>query len=430
MDYPVEPCDLLQQAFATRGLNDHMLHARLRFDSGPGIDSALLTRALVANLVAIPILGTRLDETGRRPWWRDGEREDWRRAVRVVADPHEWEALFLQPVDSATAPQVRLILSTDGRQLGVVMNHMITDGVGFTGYLSFLAATYSGLQSDPDFVPRPITGGRGLGRVLGAFPWWRRAAALLARTGTSPASRVQLGFSTEPGTAFLATRRLDAALVRQLRTACHTRGATLNDALLAALYRVLASQLGMRGEVELVIPIMVDMRRYLPGGRSDSLGNLASTVPTSLRFAADEPYPVTLAAIREITSELKRADIGLVSLAKLGAIFAVAGLKLGRRALERRLEWPNLCMTNLGRIDDASLAFGSERPTAAFACGSIKARPGFQLAVSEYAGTVTLSAGNIGADGDRVLVDQILAGVCDQLLQFTEASMGESALRA
>jgi len=426
MNHPVESCDLLQQAFATRGLNDHTLHARLTFDSMPGIDPEILRRALAATLVAIPVLGSRLDEAGRRPRWCAGRREDWEQAVRVVADPDEWEALFLQPLDPATAPQVRLLLSGDGRELGVMMNHMVTDGGGLKEYLSFLAAAYSGLCADPAFVPRPITGGRGLGRILRPVPLLRRVGALLVPThrGASRARRVQLEFSAEPGTAFLATRTLGVETVDRIRTACHSCEATLNDALLTGLYRAVATQLGARGEVELIIPIMVDMRRYLPGMTFDTLANLASTVPTILRFDPDETYAATLLSVRDVTVALKRTDIGVASLAKLDALFRVAGPNLGRKILEFGLDWPNLCMTNLGRIDPASLSFGALRPTAAFACGAIKVRPHFQMAVSEYAGALTLSAGLIGTDGDRELVDQILAGVADQVVQFANGSIG------
>jgi len=426
MSYPVESCDLLQQAFATRGLNDHTLHARLTFDSTPGIDPEILRRALAATLVAIPVLGSRLDEAGRRPQWCEARSEDGGPALRVVADPDEREALFLQSLDPATAPQVRLLLSGDGRELGVMMNHMVTDGGGLKEYLSFLAATYSGLCADPAFVPRPITGGRGLGRILRAVPPLRRVAALLgpSHRGDSRVRRAQLGFSAGPGTAFLATRTLSVETVDRIRTACHGRGATLNDALLAGLYRVVATQLGARGEAELVIPIMVDMRRYLPGMTFDTLANLASTVPTTLRFDPDETYATTLLSVRDVTVALKRTDLGVGSLAKLDALFRVAGPRLGRKILELGLDWPNLCMTNLGRLDPARLSFGASRPTAAFACGAIKARPHFQLAVSEYAGGLTLSAGLIGADGDRELVDRILAGVADQMVQFADGPIG------
>ena len=59
MDFICEAFDQMQRAFDLNGFNDHQLHCVLRFDSGAAPDAAILTRAVIASIEAIPVLGTR-----------------------------------------------------------------------------------------------------------------------------------------------------------------------------------------------------------------------------------------------------------------------------------------------------------------------------------------------------------------------------------
>jgi NRPS condensation-like uncharacterized protein len=56
-------------------------------------------------------------------------------------------------------------------------------------------------------------------------------------------------------------------------------------------------------------------------------------------------------------------------------------------------------------LDPDRISFGDLRPYDAFMCGSIKYKPYFQLAISSYAGELTLSVNVFGdfSDRDRIL---------------------------
>ena len=84
---------------------------------------------------------------------------------------------------------------------------------------------------------------------------------------------------------FILTRVLQRDKVSALKDYCRATGATLNDAVLTAYYRCLFQLLALRPGVELEIPVMVDMRRYLgQTGEFKSLTNLTSMQVTQLEY--------------------------------------------------------------------------------------------------------------------------------------------------
>jgi NRPS condensation-like uncharacterized protein len=214
---------------------------------------------------------------------------------------------------------------------------------------------------------------------------------------------------------FIATRTMEIEKVSKLKSYCRERGATLNDAALAAYYRVLGERIGDSALGSLAIPIMIDMRRYLPSREFDALRNLASTAITRVRQVAGESFEATLSKAKAEMDGLKRRRIGLGGFVKLGLLYSLLGEREAFRRLGRGLRNPLICMTNIGELDEKRLALGSTRVESAYICGSIKHKPHFQMALSGYAGTLTLSSNLYGSPRDRASVVSFLAEVEDEL---------------
>ena len=220
---------------------------------------------------------------------------------------------------------------------------------------------------------------------------------------------------------FILTRKLGRESLDALKDFCRARGATLNDAVLTAYYRCLFGRLALSSGAELRIPVMVDMRRYLgePGGFR-ALANLSSTVITQLEYRPEEGFAETLARVKAVVDEKKGSDIGLNGFIKLDLIYKLLPDRVANRLLRSRLKNPLICMTNVGILDAARISFGDARPRDAVVCGSIKYKPHFQLAMSSYAGTLTLSSNLYGDASDRKRVLSFLVEVERELL--TECS--------
>ncbi len=228
------------------------------------------------------------------------------------------------------------------------------------------------------------------------------------------ATHALYGFATKP---FIATRTLDEKNVSRLRELCRERGATINDAALTAYCRVLARRLGRSAREHLEIPIMVDMRRYAPETEFTSLRNLSSMVITRIRQRDGEPFEETLLKVKSVMDGLKGRRIGLGGLMKLSFPFLLCGERLGSRLLKRALKAPLICMTNIGELDSNRLSFKGSPIQSAFLCGSIKFKPHFQLALSGFAGTLTLSVNLYGSPEDRRMIDSFLQEVNEELME-------------
>jgi len=160
---------------------------------------------------------------------------------------------------------------------------------------------------------------------------------------------------------------------------------------------------------------MIDMRRYLPSREFDALRNLSSTAITRLSQCAGESFETTLLKAKAEMDKLKRRRIGLGGFVKLELLFSLLGEREAFRRLGRGLRNPLICMTNVGELDSERLAFAATRVESAYVCGSIKHKPHFQMALSGFAGTITLSSNLYGSLEDRASVDSFLADVEGEL---------------
>jgi NRPS condensation-like uncharacterized protein len=425
MRYPTEIFDLMQWHYEATGFNDHQVHCEIGL--GSPLDETALRRAAAISLEAMPILATRYASSEGRTAWETLERSDLERAFIATEDEAAFESERTFRIREEVGPQVRFCLLRGKRNaLAVTMNHMIADGAGFKDYLYSICETYSRTLRDPDGdhggevrdEPKAFeSGDRGLGDVLGGFGPIAKAAAFLGAGGASNkegsfALPLESGGDPRP---FIATRTMPGEKVARLKAYCRARGATLNDAALAAYYRVLARRLGPAALDGLEIPIMVDMRRYLRRREHPSLRNLSSTALTRVRQREGESFEETLLKAKANMDALKRRRIGLGGFVKLSLLFSILGEAEAFRLLGRGLRNPLLCMTNLGELDSKRLAFEGARVETAYVCGSIKHKPHFQLALSGFAGTITLSSNLYGSPADRRTLDDFLREAEEEL---------------
>ena len=140
------------------------------------------------------------------------------------------------------------------------------------------------------------------------------------------------------------------------------------------------------------------MRRYLDRSEEfTSLTNLTSMVVTEFDYRPQERFEGALGRVKAILDAKKGAAIGLNGFVKLDLAFGILGQRFANLRLRSQFANPYICMTNIGILDPARIAFGDRRPSDAYLCGSIKYKPYFQLAMSSYDGEITFSVNQYGA---------------------------------
>jgi NRPS condensation-like uncharacterized protein len=417
MEYRAEAFDLMQLLYEETGFNDHQMHCVMEVEGE--LDEETLRTAVGLCLQAVPILGARFVERGGLHAWESLPPRDLGGAFASTADAEAFEAEKTYRVREELGPQVRICLLRGGRfALAVTMNHMVSDAAGFKAFLYFLCETYSRLRRDPAYRPaRVVDGDRGLGDVLRSVGPVAKFGALFGQGGGNNREG-GAAFPFEDGgeeRAFIATRTMSRVKVEWLKAYCRARGATINDAAMAAYYRVLARSLGYRSARRLEIPIMVDMRRYTADKDFRSLRNLTSTVITRLRPARNESFEGTLLRVKAKMDRLKRQPIGLGGFLKMSWLFSHYGEAKALGILRRGLRHPLVCMTNIGDLDSKRLAFEGAKVESAFLCGSVKHKPHFQMALSGFDGGLTLSSNLYGSAKDRGRIEAFLREVEEEL---------------
>jgi NRPS condensation-like uncharacterized protein len=402
MESTAEVFDQFQQLCDVKGFNDHQVHCVLRFEYLP--DAEILKKAVVCSIEAIPILGSRYIE-GMRPRWTSLDPNEFGRAFVTASREMEFEEFLGSRVDENLGPQVRVcLLKSSPFAVAFKMNHMVCDAAGFKEYLYFLCNIYSKLMADPEFRPAPISGDRSIRGVLKRFGMGVKLKCLFLQSkenNLTGGARFPLSDSGECR-PFILTRKLGRERTAELKDFGRAKGATLNDVVLTAYYRCLFQRLALSPGSEVQIPVMVDMRRYLKEDEAFvSPTNLASTVITQLEYRPEEPFEGTLVRVKAIMDKKKGSNIGLNGFIKLDLMHRILGDRIANRMLMSILKNPLICMTNVGILDSAQIAFGDLSPRDAFLCGSIKYKPYFQLAISSYDGELTLSINLLGSANDR-----------------------------
>lgn len=333
---------------------------------------AELEAALVATIRAFPVLG-RCYVPG---FWRDR----WQRvdaplsaAVHVLEETlpdleKVTESWVRRPIDSARERPIRLVsLARDGgSRLIFSVTHLAVDGAGAAAVGHVLGSHLYGCEP-----AAPIDARRNVGSALEGLSWYhlpvlaRDVAGMLAlpvRTYrvAKRARDFAAGGSTE---AHWRHTTFSASEVDELKARCRPRGASVNDALIAALARVAAAR-SSRGPI--AVMYTMDLRRF-SGSPRLTAANTSAILSVIVPRHEVADHASTAEAVARVTSRQHR---GLAGPAFLLAPIALAigtphawARQLTRWLHPVLIDAPlarGLMFTNVGRIDAGLSAFGAD----------------------------------------------------------------------
>ncbi len=414
--YKAELFDQFQYLYEVTGFSDHQIHCVICF--GDQIKLKLMRKALYLLFESVPILSSVYHHNKGNSYWESIDPKKINGFFTIAKDEQEFQNFSATKTNESTGPQIRAcVYQKEKAELAVIVNHMICDGAGFKQLLYLLSDLYSNLIVNENYSPADIiSGDRGINRVITELSILDRAKALLLyRKDSNQESQVQFPMSREGETApFIISHKISEDSYRGISRYCSKNNVTFNDVILAAFDRVLARYVKVEGNY-LKIPIMVDMRRYLKDKRFCALTNLSSSITTKIRINPGEAFDETVRKVNEDMKRQKLRNIGVNGFVKLSIVYRLFPGKIGYHLLEKGLKNPLICMTNIGVIDSEQLVFQGSRIEDVFLCGSIKYRPHFQMAVTSFRETMTLSSNLYGSSRDRVRMKKFLSEVGKEL---------------
>ncbi|MFH1464855.1 MAG: hypothetical protein ABIO70_10765 [Pseudomonadota bacterium] len=408
---PVVAADRLLYAMEPLAINE--IHLVVDFDAAP--DPVPLAEALRRLLDLEPILGCRL-VTG---FWG----AHWERLPAAALDDFALEiggneASFLaRRRDPRAGPQLEARLV--GERLILKVSHLAGDAGAVKALGYRLAALVRG--EDDGQVREGDRGAFQVLHLLHPRHWGahlRTAARELWALGWPPKSAGLLTGAVPDEQFEVRTLHLDAPRVAACRALAEAHGATLNDLVAAALLRALA-RVAAPG-LPLRLLDTVDLRRYI-----SDVGSLPTCNQSSFFGIAPgevgPDLPTALTRTRSWTAALKEGRPGAWYLLTWGPLLRGLPFGLGvpllrgymLRQAARGANPP--IFTNMGRIDERRLEFGSLTVGTAWMIVPLFRPPGVGCGISGFRDSLTLTQGFSGGPAVAAKVDAWLRAFLEEI---------------
>ncbi|MBK1810204.1 siderophore synthetase [Clostridium sp. YIM B02505] len=417
MRFKSEAFDVFQFLSEEYKYNDHQLHCELQFKGK--VEERILEKAINLSFKAIPILSSKYVEDTKVSYWETCDFREVDDYLTVAKDKSSFDDFIVIRTDEFNGPQVKFCLYQGANcMLTVVMNHMICDAAGFKQYIYLLSDLYSKLSKDVNYVlEKKLNGTRSINMITRNISSLEKIKILTSRKIVSNKTghlKFPLSYDSDKK-PFIKKYIISEDRFFKIKEYCHKNNLTINDVFLAAYYRVMFNTLKLKQNDNLNIAIMIDMRRHLKNKNINSLCNLASSVVTGIEYCEKDVFFDTVCKVKNDVDLKKNSYFGIKGFLEIELAFKLLSYKTIKKLLKKHFNNPILGMTNIGVIDRDRLKFGNTEVEQVFMCGSIKYTPYFQLALSSFDDTITLTVNLFGNMNDQVAVSDFLKQVVDEL---------------
>lgn len=411
---------------ARYGIANFQIQTVLKFDSR--LDPDKLKKAVRLSIDAEPILGCRFMENNP-PYWvrlKDIDNVNFC-SFETVDDMDEAVQRFLDsPFSMDKDPLVKLKLISSGGfdTLCVKTNHTCCDGSGTKEYIQLLSDIYSCIDQDNGiYVPKPRISTRKdqdtLFSTLGIEDpesAWDSSTDIPELLWTFPWKQ------GKPNNAHSAICRLPSGYIDVMYKYGKTKGASINDILLAALYRAMFELSQPECGIPMHIAMTVDLRRYLPDQKAEAIRNFSGGIDSKLPRIADETFEKTLSRVVIMMDKIKAKHPGLQSAIGLERVETgdfydtMAFYRKGGESLTYTDEFAPV-LTNAGFISNPLIKFGKATVNDAYFIPPAITAPGILLCVSSYNEIMSFTVSYYGTQARPEDIDRFLNQIKKEVME-------------
>ncbi len=409
--YPSQFSDRHNYSFSEMWINE--IHLILSFDGK--LDQNRLRKSLRLLLDAEPLLGSCFIKHWLNPFWERLPEHELDSAVLLeivdATDESEIEKLsdifFRDLIDLTKGPQIKALLLCDQERDRLILKiqHLMCDAGGFKELLNLLSDIYTKLGDLPEIRPSINNGSRSLHQIYSRFSikalfriFWHGCVQFSPFLFLPKVTKYSSSWNKD-GTFGYVFKRFPKERFLEIKNYARQKGVTINDLFACSLLRAMAKQLNVNNRGWLRLVGTVDLRRYLPGRKTDGLCQVSSLYTINIKASQCTTQDKTLAAVKKQMDHFKRNFIGLGLFLVYWIItkpypFSIFnwGMRLGTK-VGKWIGTSSLGFTNLGLIDNSTNNFGPRNLLSAeMTCpGSVP--PAFLCALSGFGETLTLNAG-------------------------------------
>ena len=299
-------------------------------------------------------------------------------------------------------------------------------------YIHLLSDIYSRIDHEDNvFVPNPrMRSRKDNDRLVSALSEYD------PKTSWTPLQQTPLTTWSFPwknirtGNTGFAVCRLPYGHLDILNNYAKTRGATINDLLLTAIFRTMFEIAKPPYGIPMDIPITIDLRKYLPEQKAEAIRNFSGGVTLRICRKANELFEETLSRVMAETKEMRNRHPGLENAIKVECIENINFLKVCTffkafsQVVELASQNPfiviNRCspsLSNVGFISKSLIKFGENTVTDAYAIPPAIRAPGMLLVAGTYNGIITLTVGYYKPSVRKSDMEGLLNKIKDELVE-------------
>jgi NRPS condensation-like uncharacterized protein len=399
---------------ASKHFADQQLCMVLKFDGK--IDEATLARAVRLTFDLEPVLGCRLITDGGNLFWQRRSDLDELQTCQVITSQQELQNFINTSTCADVDPLVatRILRENGGDTVCIKVNHSACDAGGLKEYVSLLSSIYNSLTSESkcSFEPN-LTGRRDQSQV---FQYTKDPKNVPLKDFPKPTWALPQKQGTERLHVY---RTLSAGQLEAIKQFAKTKNSTVNDALLAAMYRRFFEANNTPQGKPMVIQVSIDLRRYCPNRKAEAICNLSSGLHVELDRKIGESFEQTLEGTTASLSKFKENCPGIETAVKLEYLFShgFAWLEkyMGQTSeLSKKYSLTYPLLSNFGVL--ANYSFGGLDAKEVYITPPIMYTPGFMLGASTFNDKLTLSVGYCGKE-NTMQIQSFLDNLIEDLLK-------------
>ena len=409
-----------------RDFNDRMVHVELHYDYRINIEA--LKTVLICFFEKAPVLHSAFTDNKIHPYWtvEDYVIDDVLTVREMTEDAlaGEIDAFLTQyiPPESPIQMKVAVFNHGDSSVLCLVENHMCMDGGDLKYFLATLCENYTNLKAGNYSALHMKSGSRSYDQVYSKLEGEDlKHAKNLYKNISKTEDKVAFPWSESvpEDTNKIIKRVINEEDFDKLRALAKKMGITVNDAIMAAVFRSLYEMCGLKDTDSLTVSCAIDLRKHIvEGGLQGGLTNHTAWMAVRTMSKGESIQDTIVNVIRSTKGFKRDKFMGLYSLPLLKLAYTIFPQDIAEFAIKAGYTNPLIAVSNMGLLNDQKLTFDGMKLVDGFISGAVKYKPFFLMSVTTLLGRVTLSTAIRGNQKDVDIANRYFDLVLKNIKEF------------
>lgn len=410
--------------FLFRNYYDRMVHAKLTYEGS--FDMEVLKNVVLFMVEKAPVLHSSFNTTVIEPYWKEENYtiDDIVSYEKVedadkVAD--EW-LLGVIPYDNNVQIKIAVFEDDEHSVLALRNNHMCMDGGDLKYFLATLCENYTNLKAGNYSALHMKSGSRSYDQVYSKLEGEDlKHAKNLYKNISKTEDKVAFPWSESvpEDTNKIIKRVINEEDFDKLRALAKKMGITVNDAIMAAVFRSLYEMCGLKDTDSLTVSCAIDLRKHIvEGGLQGGLTNHTAWMAVRTMSKGESIQDTIVNVIRSTKGFKRDKFMGLYSLPLLKLAYTIFPQDIAEFAIKAGYTNPLIAVSNMGLLNDQKLTFDGMKLVDGFISGAVKYKPFFLMSVTTLLGRVTLSTAIRGNQKDVDIANRYFDLVLKNIKEF------------